>query len=296
MVKNEIPAEYSYCVERCINYMLNHLGNDLSLDVLAGVANYSPFHFQKIFKLVKGESPKQYVARLRLEIAAHYLIIHNKRPVSAIALDCGFSSPAVFARSFKQFFGITAEEMRNLPEGKRATVRGTGNHLKKLLDRNNGVVSYTNQKPTEIVVKTMPAQYGFCMNTGFEDLQQVEKQLREMTIKARAHDLWDANSTLMGIIYPHNNIYRPFICVPKNKTLPKGMHRWEIKGGKFATFIVQGEVREVFERIHYFYNTWLPANGYKIADIYGIEIFKGDTSLLCYKEVVRELCIPIEPA
>ncbi|HLP10736.1 MAG TPA: AraC family transcriptional regulator [Flavobacteriales bacterium] len=294
-MKENTPQEYVYCVEKSINYMLKHLSDDLSLDQLAGVANYSPFHFQKIFKQVKGESPKQYVARLRLEIAAHYLIIHNKRTVAAIAHDCGFSSPAVFARSFKQFFGITAEEMRHLPDGKKVTIHGSRNHLKKLLENEKPEITLC-ETPVHIRVKTMGTLTGFCMNTEFSDMKCVEENIQKMALQVETYNLNDKEARLMGVVYPHNNIYRTFIPVSPQKKLPRHMHRWEIKGGKFASFMVQGEIKEVFDRIHYFYNTWLPKSGYRIAQVYGIEVFTENMTEINYKDSVRELLIPIEPA
>ncbi len=56
-----------------MNFIFKNLKEELSLEKLASTANYSAFHFQKIFKQVIGESPKQYIIRLRLENAAHSL-------------------------------------------------------------------------------------------------------------------------------------------------------------------------------------------------------------------------------
>ena len=57
-----------------------HLDEDLSLDVLSAKASLSPAHFQRTFQALVGETPKNYVARLRLERAAFRLLIHNATP------------------------------------------------------------------------------------------------------------------------------------------------------------------------------------------------------------------------
>ena len=54
-------------------YVQRHLDGDLSLDRLARVAHFSPFHFHRIFKAVVGEGVYEYVRRLRLEAAAFAL-------------------------------------------------------------------------------------------------------------------------------------------------------------------------------------------------------------------------------
>jgi transcriptional regulator GlxA family with amidase domain len=42
-----------------------HLDEDLSLEVLSAKASLSPAHFQRTFQALVGETPKNYVARLR---------------------------------------------------------------------------------------------------------------------------------------------------------------------------------------------------------------------------------------
>src|SRR5882762_5047940 len=114
MKEKEFPKEYTNRINEVINFILKNLTDDLPLEKLAKVANYSPFHFQKLFKEVVGESPKQYIIRMRLETAAHFLIMHRYKSVTEVSLDCGFSSPATFARAFKNYFDITAEELRTI--------------------------------------------------------------------------------------------------------------------------------------------------------------------------------------
>ena len=56
-----------------------HLDEDLSFDVLSAKASLSPAHFQRTFQALVGETPKNYVARLRLERAAFRLSIFQWR-------------------------------------------------------------------------------------------------------------------------------------------------------------------------------------------------------------------------
>jgi AraC family transcriptional regulator len=75
MYHKEIAHNYNKQINRVIDYILNHLSDDLSLDKLAAIANYSPFHFQKIFKQVVGKTPKQFVILTKLKSATGFLII-----------------------------------------------------------------------------------------------------------------------------------------------------------------------------------------------------------------------------
>ena len=84
---------------------------DLSLDALAARAGWSPFHFHRAFRKVVGETPKQYMLRLRLERAAARLATGSD-PVVRIAADAGFASHEVFTRAFRRQFGLTPSAYR----------------------------------------------------------------------------------------------------------------------------------------------------------------------------------------
>jgi len=296
MLKKNLPKEHRQSIEKTINYILKHLDKDLSLETLAEVANYSPFHFQKLFKDAVGDSPKQYVKRMRLEVAAHYLVVHPKKPVSDIAEQTGFSSPAVFARAFKAYFGITAEELRKLPHKERRKAMHNGNaHLKKLIGDRSPLEKPRQPKPMKVEIKILPAISGICLNTTFEDQSHIQEGLTELIRLAKSHDLFNKNSKIMGIIYPHHNIYRSFISVEQPELLPKKFHKTEIKPGKYASFRFKGNIKNAFDHITWFYHTWMPENGYKLADICGYEWFKGNPSGNAYEETEREIYIPIEP-
>jgi AraC family transcriptional regulator len=109
---HQIKSEYRQGVLNVLHYISQNLSGDVSLETLASIANYSPFHFQKIFSEAVSESPKKYIMRLRMERAAHHLKIFSNVPIFEIGAGCGFSSPSIFSRAFKNYYGISAEEFR----------------------------------------------------------------------------------------------------------------------------------------------------------------------------------------
>ena len=70
---------------------------------LSAVAQRSPAHFCRKFKLAVGESPHAYVVRRRLERACH-LMVTSLASLSAIALSAGFSDQAHLCRHFRAAF------------------------------------------------------------------------------------------------------------------------------------------------------------------------------------------------
>ena len=109
--KQKLRQEYIARINRVIDHIEADLVGDISLSRLAKVANFSEFHFHRIFRAMVGETLHQFVQRLRLERAASQLVSNPLTPITNIALDCGFSSSAAFSRAFKDGFSMSDDRI-----------------------------------------------------------------------------------------------------------------------------------------------------------------------------------------
>lgn len=107
-----LRREYSGRVSRAIAFVYRHFGGDIGPDDMADAACFSRWHFHRVFHGLTGEGPAEFLRRVRLERAACFLMDNPSRPTTDIAMACGFSSPSVFARAFKERFGSSATEYR----------------------------------------------------------------------------------------------------------------------------------------------------------------------------------------
>jgi len=108
-----LRVEYLSRINRVIDHIAAHLSEDLSLEVLARVANFSPYHFHRLFRAMVGETLNRFIGRLRVEKASLQLIYQPRKSVTEVAYDCGYSSSAAFARAFKEAFGMSATQWRS---------------------------------------------------------------------------------------------------------------------------------------------------------------------------------------
>ena len=84
---------------------------ELSLDKMAETAGLSAAHFSQMFRKSTGESPHQFVLRLRVERAKQMLRAPKTR-VLDVAIACGFKTQQHFARVFRRACGATPTEYR----------------------------------------------------------------------------------------------------------------------------------------------------------------------------------------
>lgn len=108
--RRALRAEYTGRINRVIDYIQANLAGDLSLAKLSEVAAFSPFYFHRIFKSMVGENLGSFIRRVRVEKAAALLLSNPARPITQVALECGFSSPAAFAKVFRESFGMSATD------------------------------------------------------------------------------------------------------------------------------------------------------------------------------------------
>ncbi|MFH7027237.1 MAG: helix-turn-helix domain-containing protein [Heteroscytonema crispum UTEX LB 1556] len=89
-----------------IDYINNHLEQDLSLIELAAIAQMSPHYFSHLFKQSTSMTPHQYVIRCRVERAKE-LLLQGKLTIAEIAYKVGFANQSHLNRHFKRLLGVT---------------------------------------------------------------------------------------------------------------------------------------------------------------------------------------------
>ena len=96
-------------IEGIIQYIDQHLTEELSLAKLAALASFSPVHFHNCFKRSTGKTLRAYIEDQRIRRAAA-LLVSTDHTLAEIAQDCGFSSQSYFSFVFKRAMGETPRE------------------------------------------------------------------------------------------------------------------------------------------------------------------------------------------
>jgi AraC family transcriptional regulator len=106
---------YARRFNRVLDYIDKHLDDDISVDLLSTVANFSKFHFHRQFSEYCGVNVGRYILLMKLKRASHRLAFNHQDRIIDIAFDAGFENPESFSRAFKNAFGQTPTEFRKCP-------------------------------------------------------------------------------------------------------------------------------------------------------------------------------------
>jgi AraC family L-rhamnose operon transcriptional activator RhaR len=98
-------------VARAIDLFKQSLNYNWTLEDLAGQLNLNPCYLVRLFRNEVGMPPMKFLAQERAKLAANLLLSTSLR-IGEIGMEVGWSDPKVFARKFRQHYGLRASDYR----------------------------------------------------------------------------------------------------------------------------------------------------------------------------------------
>lgn len=106
-------AAHCDSIEIIERYISDHMDESLDRKVLATVAGYSIPHFHRVFVAGTGMNVAGYIRRARMIRAGRKLRM-GAVDITEVALAAGYQTHAAFSKAFKQHFGLSPSEFRQL--------------------------------------------------------------------------------------------------------------------------------------------------------------------------------------
>ncbi len=281
MPRDATATDYVQRVNRAIDHVLEHLDQPLSLEQVARVACFSPFHFHRVWKALVGEPLHGFVRRLRLERAVRLLAHGPRRSLTDVALACGFRSSSDFARCFKQRFGTppSAFDAAAFREQRRADWQAaiTEDAHRHRLDR---LPPGTNPDGFVATLRSLPAR---CVA-----YRRVHDSFRPGVVVAAsaAHVAWAeahgcADGQWLGWMWEDPEVTAPEQCrydvgvVVDDVEADGEVGRLELPAMTVAQVEVRGGIELELRAIDWLFGTWLPSSGYVPAALPAFEAWSG---------------------
>jgi AraC family transcriptional regulator len=301
---------------RVLDYIDQHIEESLTLEKLANVSTYSPFHFQRMFKSIVGETPAAYVKRNRLENAAHLLIYEQHKPITQIALICGFSSLSYFTYSFQSYFNTSPKKWREGAYLERFPREYDDNskiskQVSRMLKDKYDSSSYNEFKWLDLAkveTRVLPKCNTIkSLNIG-PYTNGIPKTWEEIYRWSESRDLLNEDSLFFGM--PKNN---PYITPPDKSRYdchisilePGNLQYVEdpyvFIGGKHVVYefeepVDYSERSLLIECYSELYSFWLPRSGYKyLSNPVELITLKKQENSLSLECKIKAIALAIEP-
>ncbi len=315
-------AEYVARVNRVIDHIEVNLDRPLSLAELANVAHFSRYHFHRIFGAMVGEPLNAFVQRLRLEKAARLLVEHPHSSILEVAMDCGFSSSATFARSFKEAFSMTASQWRAQAEhkicqrerkiGKYLSIHGkdpaiTACYIDPRTKRStwryemttkhgqlNAIVEVMDLPQRNVAYLRLVGPYG--------QSEVVPRLFDNLRTWVNARGLLTEDT--LHLLVAHDNPYiteedklRLSICmtVPEGTPVTGEVGTMLIPGGKFAVAHFEIKPEQVAHAWNAIMGQWLPQSGFQADDRLAYEVARNNPAEHPEGKIIMDICVPVRP-
>jgi len=304
--------EYTARINRVMDYIDQNMDKPVDLSKMADIALFSPYHFHRIFTFIVGETPNNFLSRIRLEKAAQLLQDNKNTAISEIAFLCGFGNLSSFSRAFKIFFGVSAKEFRQqakaiyVKDGVRYSknckpIRKIGKNIQQI---NSQFCSVEFNKliimDTKIEIKQMPElSLIYCRHMGaFNKIGQAYEKLFKWAIPRGLVTPDTKTVTLYRddpAITTVDKVRQDASIIVKGDVRVEGeIGKTTVNAGKYA--VGHFEIKETeFEQAWNTMCSWLTESGCQPGEGCTYELYHNDYNEHPEHKFIVDICIPVKP-
>jgi AraC family transcriptional regulator len=283
MKTNDNRHGYAARIGRVVDYLHDHLEEDLNLDLLADVAAMSRWHWHRVYTAMQGETVAATVRRLRLSRAADRLA-NSGADLADIAERAGYTTAEAFGRAFKQSYGMTPGAYRD----------GGSHALFKAANRASDATGF----PVGIV--TLPTER--CVAVPHRgSYMQISRAFEQLFAAAGPAGLVTRRSRMIGIYHDDpdavdETALRSVACLPidAGRAVPDGWETTETRGGGYAKLSYKGPYADMRDAYRWLMGVWLPASGHEAADGPMLEEYLNSPTDTPPPELRTDIFLPIE--
>jgi len=284
MKKQSTKDSYNIRIQRVIDYIYDHLDEDLNFEAIAEVACFSPYHWHRIYRSIKGETIHTTVRRMRLQRAA-VTLISTKLSIEHIAHQAGYQNTDSFIRSFGKNFGLP-------PNKYRKEDRLTQLKLNQLGQEKLDMYDVEIKNISDISLATV-AHKG--------DYMEIEQVFDKLIASGMTKGLVDEKTRYFGIYYDD-----PETVDEKNLRSKAGftisskfdgidnIEPTTVEGGKYAVIRYQGPYNKMMSAYHWLYGVWLPESSEEPRNAPAVEEYLNDAHEVQSSELLTDIYLPLK--
>lgn len=276
--------QYQRQLDAVTDYIYAHLDDDLSLDRLADVSGFSPYHWHRIYRAVRGETAAQTVRRLRLERAAT-MLAQNAWPLERIARRAGFTSTDAFSRAFQRAYDRTPGRFRSDRAG---GPNGTGGSRRPAV-----IPDAESPTPYPVRVEERPERRlavaehrGSYMGIGRAFARVVDRMGLRKPMVAIYEDDPDAvpEAALRAVAGA---------VVGPEAEVPEDLETRVVPAGRYAVMRYTGPYSSMHAAYLWLYGQWLPTSGHEPRNHPVVEEYLTDPATTPPAQAATDILLPL---
>lgn len=257
-------------MNRAIDYIEEHLPENVDYSKLAELAQCSSYHFQRFFTYICGISLTEYIRRRRLSKAA-FEIQQCDTKIIDIALKYGYESPTSFTRAFQALHGVTPTEAR-----KGRALKAYPKITFHFSIKGNEALTY---KIIEKPPFRMIAMKEHVSKWNDENLNRMPKlwKDRHQERKIFASLSKETQQSVYGLTMNYSEQGFDYcLGAVSDQPIPQGFIEIKLPAAQWAIFQCTGPLPtaqyEMWRRI---FREWIPFSGYELAELCEVEWYAG---------------------
>ncbi|MFS0870009.1 AraC family transcriptional regulator [Paenibacillus xylanilyticus] len=263
-------------LQKAIQYIEEHLLENVTMEQISAQAHISPFHFQRTFALLTDVTVFEYIRRRRLTLAAHELLQSDHKIID-LAHKYGYDTPESFSKAFRRQHGIAPSDAR-----KSSTLVKSYNRLVIQVSLKGAEpMDYKIVEQDEFTLVGIKQAFSYVDG---ENLREIPKMWQEAYSSGTEDRLIEINNGaiqgLLGVCVDETEIQEKqmeyWIGTAYEGEVPEGLASITIPASKWSVFEVQGPMPESIQSLwKQIVSEWFPSNPYEHAGIPELEVYPG---------------------
>lgn len=273
-----------------IDYMEEHLMDEINITEIAKAATASPFHYQRMFYMLTGISVQEYVRNRRLSMAAGELISTDMKVID-LAVKYGYETSESFSRAFKKVHGANPSVIRKGEGSIKAFPRLTI----QLTLKGDVPMNYRIEKKEAFSFYGMTREF---TTVDGQNFVMIPKWWQEAMGDGSFGRMMEKSGkdTCLGVCMPmdpEKDTEFDYVIGSFTEAAVDGYDNYTVPEAEWAVFTLEGPISETIQdtwkRI---FSEWFPETGFKHAPAPELEVYLGgDVNAPDY---VMEIWIPVE--
>ncbi|KAA8783952.1 AraC family transcriptional regulator [Paenibacillus amylolyticus] len=284
-------------LNRALQYIEEHLEEDIDLKEAAKRAHCSEYHFSRMFSFLAGIPLSEYIRRRRLTLAAFELQAGDLRIVD-VAVKYGYRSADAFSRAFQALHGITPSSVKSDAPSLVAypqmtfqlTVQGGNAMNYRIVEKESfHIVGIMKRVPIQFdgVNPEIASMWQSLTSEDIGELKQLSNVEPQGLISASVH-------FSEGRMEERGELDHYIGAATSSKEFPERFAKLEVPAMTWAVFEAVGPFPETLQQVWgRIYSEWFPSASYEVAE--GPEILWNEGKDVSSPNFKSEIWIPVIP-